>query len=257
VDGTLAPSVGTTLAAFGVLADFMASSFLSLDAGIASLSESRDQTNARIDRNAGRLSEMLDQTSEMLAGIALEVADIRAKAVVPVNDLRLLEREVGYLANEGRIREIAREEVEKRMAMRSQPLPDSPESGEMPRLLHLRPKWDVGPDSRWNWAEIRRLGNHGLRELLPAGGPLLAVAAERRAAVRCLAVPRQAEIAGDGPALSASGTAACSWVFRQRAAGWLSQRLADRVQATMRRTSAGRRPAVSTGLISNMAHRPP
>jgi len=139
VDGTLAPSVGTTLAAFGVLAGFMASSFLSLDAGIASLSESLDQTNSRIDRNAGRLSEMLDQTSEMLAGIALEVADIRAKAVVPANDLRLLEREVGYLANEGRIREVAREEVEKRMAMRSQPLPDSPESGEMPRLLYLRP----------------------------------------------------------------------------------------------------------------------
>jgi len=117
----LAPSVGTTLAAFGVLAGFMASSFSRLDAGIASL------------------SEMLDQTSEMLAGIALEVADIRAKAVVPTNDLRLLEREVGYLANEGRIREVAREEVEKRMAMRSQPLPDFPESGEMPRLLYLRP----------------------------------------------------------------------------------------------------------------------
>jgi len=168
-------SVGTTLAAFGILTGVMVSSFSSLNAGISSLAERLDQTNARIDetnaridetnaridRNTERLAERLDQTNERidetnerldqtnerldqtnerLAEIALEVADTKAKVVVLTNDVRLLENEVGSLKGEvgslqgeERFREIAREEVERRMAMLNFPLPDSRAFGESPR----------------------------------------------------------------------------------------------------------------------------
>jgi len=55
-------SVGRTLAAFGMLAGFMARPFSDLNAGVASLAAGLDETDARIDETNARL----DRTNERL-----------------------------------------------------------------------------------------------------------------------------------------------------------------------------------------------